>query len=236
MTDWLDTVRTLGWQWQLVGAAAAGLAILLVGNRLLKAATWGSPRALVETSQLYVRLRALPPATLFRWRVGVGLQVVVYDEATDEEKEMPSGLRPDRAGPGLAFWMWGERPRSAAFVAARVRRDFLVRLVCFFWFFLGGFVVLVRLAITESPLWLVALVFLLVHQLATSATGRYILFEQPRHAVLLAVAAFLFLRGGVLATVAVYALGAYFVLYVLGFWYMVSSGRMERLAVLRDAL
>lgn len=214
MSEWLPGVLV---------SLVAGPATVVIGNKVLRMITWCSPRALGSLARVYVLLHSIPPTTLFRWRVGTGLQAVLYHPDTDEEEERPAGLGPDWQGPGVLFWLWGDRPRSAAFVARRVQWELLVRTSCFVLFFLGTFITLVRLSLTRDRLWLVALVFLAVHQVAVAATERYILWNKPLHYVVMAAGVFLYLRGGVLETVAVWVVGVHFVLSTLATWISLKS-------------
>lgn len=221
------------WLALLLVSAAAGPLLVALGNLLLRSITWGNPRALVDLLRVLRVLVSVPPTTTFRWRPGVGLQALRYDEDT----EVASGIWPDREGPGLVFWMWGERPRSAAFVAGRVRLDLAVRVFCFVAMFLGSFVLSVRLAVTEDPRWLLGTVFLAVHQLAVGATGRYVQWEVwSWHSAVLAGCVFAYLQGGVAETVAVWVATAHFVVSTLATWYVMSSRRMREVYRRRQRL
>jgi hypothetical protein len=95
----------------------------------------------------------------------------------------------------------------------------------------------VRLAVTEDPRWLVATVFLAVHQLAVGSTGRYVQWKVwSWHSAVMAVCVFAYLQGGVAETVAVCVAGAHFVLSTLVTWYIMSSTRMQEIYRRRQQL
>lgn len=225
-TELTEVAAALGvprWILLVVMSGVVGAVIVVAGRYVLRHITWGNPQALAETARVLLKVRSAPPTSLFRWRVRAGLQVVVYDPDADEERELPSGIKVDRHGPGLIFWMWGDRPRSVEFVTRRATYDLAVRFLLFFWMFLGSFVVIFRLAFTVSWHWAVALVFLAIQQLASARTKRYIEFVHGRHFVAMGVGVFVYLQGGIFETIAVYAVGAYFVIFTLATWYWIQT-------------
>jgi hypothetical protein len=209
--------------------------VVSVGTFGLYLVTLGNPRELWVQVRIFDYLYAAPPTVLFRWRPPHGYEVVIYKAATDEEEVKPALFQPVSWSPTYLLWPKGPSQPKQVMVRAALF-VFLVRLLFFMCFFLGGFGLVGWLAVTESRHWLVVMAVLTVHQLAFAYTDIYFTWLRWWLFLLVGAGASVYLQGGTFETIAVCTVGALVVLAILGRWYLTKSWRFQTMRDLEVGL
>jgi hypothetical protein len=210
----------------VLSAAWLTAKVVSVGTLGLYLVTLGNPRELRAEVRIFDYLNAAPPTVLFRWRPHHGYEVVVYNSATDEEEVKPALFQPVWWSPTYLLWP-KRRPQSKQVMVRTSLLAFLMRLIFFICFFLGGFCLVGWLAVTESRHWLVAIAVLAVHQLAFAHTDTYVVWLRWWLFLVVGAGAWVYLQGGMFETIAVCTVGTLVVLAILGQWYMTKSWRFQ---------
>ncbi|MCD0444117.1 hypothetical protein LO763_10825 [Glycomyces sp. A-F 0318] len=203
----------------LLIAVVAGLLMIPLCNGFLIFLSPGNPRSVAVAAARLKALRSASPTMLFRWRKGMGLHVIFYDEKADEEREMPSAWNLDPYSSTYWVWAigWGDEPLPKFAAERRARLDLVLRVLCCL-FQIGTVIALVYLAFAWTWLWAVALAFLLVHELMFMRVGRHLLFARRAHFIASCAGVFVFLQGGPWEAVAVCAVGGFFIVVVIASW------------------
>lgn len=223
---WTDILVAITIGGAVVGASPVYLSFINAGN----------PRNLAIQYKVYRAISSAAPTTLFRWREGKGLWVTYYDQTADREHEVPSGIQLDRYSPTLIAWFgrWGDDPLPAEAVARRAAFDLQIRIIVFFWLFLGIPITLARLAFEQTWHWAVAIGFFAVYQLVYARTGRHIWFVSKLHFATGIIGVLIYLQGGIWETTAVCGVGLFFTLATIATWAQIT--REERDPVLHAQL
>jgi hypothetical protein len=210
----------------VISAARLTARVVSVGTLGLYLVTLGNPKELWAQVRIFEYLNAAPPTVLFRWLPHHGYEVVVYKSATDEEEVKPALFQPVWWSPTYLLWP-KRRPQSKQVMVRTALFAFLMRLLFFICFFLGGFCLVGWLAVTESRLWLIALAVLVVHQLAFTRSDAYFVWLRWWLFLVVGAGVWVYMQGGMFATIAVCTVGALVVLAILGQWHMTKSRRFQ---------